>query len=437
MFALSIIIPVYNKWELTRQCLASLAATCAGADDLEVLVVDNASSDATASRCGPTGRALFGERFQHLRQNSNRHFAGACNLGGQAASGRDLLFLNNDTICLPDWRTPLWRALHEGLPGFDCPPAAVGPLLLYPEADGFRDRVQHLGITFSPTMQVAHLYEHFPAAHPLVHKVRKLQAITAAALYMDRNLFWQLGGFDEAFINGFEDVDFCARLSVAGHWMACVPEACIQHLCGQTPGRGDHDVANSQLLTAKCHDLLLPDKHSLLAADGYRLTLSPWGSLETALSPERETALRKRYLADRSPATALALVTEEPFWIEGYILLARQLTEAGQTEAALNVLVLATRFDGTPATRLPLWNMARQHGLLPQFANLETSLRRHLLPTETRTRMLLDLRRRFRHIFPALAEDANRHLASEARFVQHEVDPLKIALGFNTSEQPS
>lgn len=428
MIELSVIIPVYNKWSLTRQCLASLASTLEGCDDVEVLVVDNASTDETVRACRPTGQALFGKRFEHLRQPGNRHFAGACNEGARAAQGRWLLFLNNDTILRPGWREPLCRALREGLPGFDAPPGAVGPLLLYPEADGFADRVQHLGITFAPSMKVSHLYEHFPAGHPLVQKIRRLQAITAAAVMLDRDLFWSVGGFDEAFINGFEDMDLCARLSVAGFWMTCVPEAVIMHLCGQTPGRGDHDVANSRLLTEKCHDRLLPDKHRLVEADGYRLVLSPWATCEVALQPEREAVLRKSLLADRTPACALSLITDEPYWIEGYLWLARRLEELGQGEAALNIRLLSTRFDSTPLTRLPLLQLAKRLGVLSQFSNLGDVLRSHALTSEERIRRFTDIRRRFRRAFPALAADAERHLACEIAFHQREVAPLAAAL---------
>ena len=60
----SVVIPVYNKWELTENCLRSLAATLAG-NSCEIIVVDNASSDATREACPALGQALFGELFRY------------------------------------------------------------------------------------------------------------------------------------------------------------------------------------------------------------------------------------------------------------------------------------------------------------------------------------------------------------------------------------
>ena len=54
----SVIIPAWNLWELTAACLRSLAAHSQG-ENLEVVVVDNGSTDATATELEPLGRALF------------------------------------------------------------------------------------------------------------------------------------------------------------------------------------------------------------------------------------------------------------------------------------------------------------------------------------------------------------------------------------------
>ena len=58
----SVIIPVFNQWELTRACLKALAATTEG-KAIEVIVVDNASSDETPEACPILGERLFGKFF--------------------------------------------------------------------------------------------------------------------------------------------------------------------------------------------------------------------------------------------------------------------------------------------------------------------------------------------------------------------------------------
>lgn len=153
----SAIIPVFNKWELTRACLESLRQNTPGAD-FAVIVVYNASSDATATDCLPLGQALFPGRFRYLRFAANRNFGPACNAGAQAADSPLLFFLNNDTLLEPGWLPPLLRALD-----LDARTGAVGPLLCYPHDPRLGVRVQHLGIAVGPQLYPSHLYEYFPA----------------------------------------------------------------------------------------------------------------------------------------------------------------------------------------------------------------------------------------------------------------------------------
>jgi len=86
----SVIIPVWNLWDMTETCLRSLAQHSAG-EHLEVVVVDNHSTDATATELEPLGKALFGELFAAVRMPENVGFAKGCNAGARVASG-DLLF---------------------------------------------------------------------------------------------------------------------------------------------------------------------------------------------------------------------------------------------------------------------------------------------------------------------------------------------------------
>jgi glycosyltransferase involved in cell wall biosynthesis len=66
MPAVSVVIPAWNLWDMTRGCLESLARhTPPGV--IELVVVDNGSSDGTRTELEPLGRALFGEDFQAVR----------------------------------------------------------------------------------------------------------------------------------------------------------------------------------------------------------------------------------------------------------------------------------------------------------------------------------------------------------------------------------
>lgn len=96
----SIIIPVWNLWDMTAACLRSLAMHTRE-ENVEIVVVDNGSTDATTTELEALGRALWGAAFCPVRLTANLGFAGGCNAGAAAATGDLLFFLNNDTTVTP------------------------------------------------------------------------------------------------------------------------------------------------------------------------------------------------------------------------------------------------------------------------------------------------------------------------------------------------
>jgi GT2 family glycosyltransferase len=216
----SIIIPVFNRLDLTRQCLARISEnTPAGM--AEVLVVDNGSTDGTSDFLAAEHAA---GRLVHVRNTGNLGFARACNQGACLANGRQLLFLNNDTEVQPGWIQPMLDLLEN-----DPRIAAVGSRLLY--ADG---TIQHAGVALGelpgrdPLLAV-HTYHRAPADLPAANQRRIYQALTAACLLVRRSDFEAVQGFDEEFWNGYEDVDLCLRMQDRGGWMVYEPASVVIH----------------------------------------------------------------------------------------------------------------------------------------------------------------------------------------------------------------
>lgn len=114
---LSIVIPVWNNWNLTRACLKDLAAL---PDDHEIFLIDNGSTDKTKELsvepceidCSEFHKNLVVQRFR-----TNTGFAHACNLGFAKSWGEYVLFLNND-IRIRDqkdcWTEALIEAAQDG-----------------------------------------------------------------------------------------------------------------------------------------------------------------------------------------------------------------------------------------------------------------------------------------------------------------------------------
>ena len=334
---ISVIIPIFNCWELTRACLSSLRRHTLG-DYLEVIAVDNHSSDLTATELGPLGKGLFGDNFHLLRQERNLGFAAACNLGAGGARAPYLFFLNNDTLLTPNWSAPLLSTLRES-----SRLGAIGPLLLYPETD----RVQHLGIAFNPGLAAEHLYANFPAAHPVVQAPRRLQAITGAALLVPKDLFQAAGGFYEGYQNGCEDLELCSRLRDLGKEVNVTPKSRIIHLESQTPGRSDHDSDNFKLLNERCKGHFGPDLHKLVKQDGFELGLTPWLETFICLPDWREAEISAEHApadAPPQPGAWWEELQKEPLWQTGYMLLAENLEQEGNYAAALGVRLLTASF---------------------------------------------------------------------------------------------
>src|SRR5688500_15775953 len=129
----SIIIPVWNRVDLTEQCLVWLAAVTRGCE-YEVIIVDNGSTDKT-----PEFLATLSGDVRIVRNEENLGFAAACNQGAKLAQGGFVIFLNNDTLPLEGW---LLALVEEAKRSPDI--AVVGSRLRY--ADG---TIQHCGAAFS------------------------------------------------------------------------------------------------------------------------------------------------------------------------------------------------------------------------------------------------------------------------------------------------
>lgn len=214
----SIIIPCFNKVDYTVRCLTSLAEHTP-ADCYEVVIVDNASSDATPELCAQ----LDGDVVV-IRNDVNLGFSKACNQGAGAATGRHLLFLNNDTEALPGWLEPM-LAILDNEPDV----GAVGSKLLFPD-----DTLQHAGVIVTEVeggVAISATHEHYrlPRDHPPANVRRDLDIVTGACVLFRREAFEGAGGFDEGYWNGYEDVDLCLALRDAGWRVVYEPASTLYH----------------------------------------------------------------------------------------------------------------------------------------------------------------------------------------------------------------
>ena len=117
----SIVIPVFNQFTHTLACLRALAAHPPRAA-IEILVVDDGSSDATSTALPQV------DGLRYHRRATNGGFIAACNDGAALARGDFLVFLNNDTVPQPGWLDALLKTFDEVADA-----GLVGAQLLYPD----------------------------------------------------------------------------------------------------------------------------------------------------------------------------------------------------------------------------------------------------------------------------------------------------------------
>jgi GT2 family glycosyltransferase len=163
-------------------------------------------------------------------------FAENCNLGAAGTAADVLIFLNDDCELLTGWLEPLLKPFEDERVGI------VGAKLVYPDG-----RVQHAGVWFDQPNGVLTAHNHlddFPS--------RNVDAVTGACMAVRATTFHDLGGFDPAFRNGYEDVDLCLRARRDGWriWYEC-DSVLIHHESQSGPARWAHVRENIDLLQAR------------------------------------------------------------------------------------------------------------------------------------------------------------------------------------------
>jgi O-antigen biosynthesis protein len=214
--AVSVIIPTRDRVHLLRRCLAGLRERTAY-PHLDVLVVDNGSAD-------PETRAFLttcGARV--IRSDGPFNFSQLCNLGAAEARGRHLLFLNNDTEPMSaDWLTAMVELSEQPDVG------AVGAKLHY-----FDGRIQHVGIAVGINGTAAQIFRGAAPDHPgycgRAMTIHECAAVTGACFMTRRDVWETLAGFDEAFPENFNDVDYCLRAARLGLRVVFTPFARLLH----------------------------------------------------------------------------------------------------------------------------------------------------------------------------------------------------------------
>jgi GT2 family glycosyltransferase len=209
----SVIIPNYNGRRFLPTVLEALRRQTM--HDFETIVVDDASGDESVGWIEahyPEVRLLVNRR--------NLGFVSSCNLAADAARGRLLVLLNNDTEPEPAWLAELAQAVcanpHAG--------AFASKLLLFDRREVLHSAGDLMGVDGVPRNRGV-----WTADRGQFDKALDVFSPTGGAAVFRRELWQALGGFDEEFWMYLEDVDFAFRAQLLGWQTVFVPSARVYH----------------------------------------------------------------------------------------------------------------------------------------------------------------------------------------------------------------
>ncbi|HUF40144.1 MAG TPA: glycosyltransferase [Anaerolineales bacterium] len=232
----SIIIPTKDKADYLKRAIDSIKERTTY-PEYEIIIVDNGSKSLRTRRY-----------FDQLRRDPNIrivdyyemfNYSRANNLGVRIASGDFYLFLNNDVEILhADWLEEMVRWAERPEIG------VVGAKLLYPDG-----AVQHAGVVIGMEGHASHVFwgyrDHQGGPFGSADWYRNFSAITGACMMVRREVFDEVGGFDERYVLAFSDIELCLRTIEHGYRIVYTPYARLRHYEGKS--RGDHIPSNDIL----------------------------------------------------------------------------------------------------------------------------------------------------------------------------------------------
>lgn len=267
----SVIIPSKDHPALLEQCISSVLATCGEKFlldtgfstqeiSLEFIIVDNGSTEENKQRIEAFLSGLP-VKNQYLYQPMEFDFVRMCNLGERAATGKLLLFLNDDVECKEaGWLVPMVKTALRPYVG------AVGLKLYYPGGK----KLQHDGIVnlpMGPVHKLQFLIDDREYYYGRNTKDCNVLAVTGACLMVERERFREAGGMYEELKVAFNDVDLCFQLWKLGYKNVVINSSSAWH--HESLSRGNDEAKEKLSRLRKERGILYERQKELSGWDPY------------------------------------------------------------------------------------------------------------------------------------------------------------------------
>lgn len=217
----SVIIPFHSNINLLTMCTSALTQALESTE-CEIIIVDN---NAGGSQIDPSLKK--DSRYKIISIEENLMYPRAINLGANYAKGDYLIFCDADTCVTGNFHVPLTKALEKEGVGY------TSAKLLNMQTD----RIQEFGIS-SSYYNFPHPFSGRPQNFKLASEDHSPLAACAACSSIKRELFINVGGFDEELLHAYSDIDLCLRLAARGYKTVCVADAIAYHCGSSTVGSG-------------------------------------------------------------------------------------------------------------------------------------------------------------------------------------------------------
>ena len=290
--SLDVVIVNWNTGPALAECVASVLVAARAIGPTRIVVVDNASSDASMDYALAAAPDIVA-----IRNAENRGFAAACNQGARGSAADYLLFLNPDTVVRPE-------TLAQVLGFMDAPAQAQVGICGIRLVDG--DGRPSTAAARFPSLPVlvgeatglsrAGLLPRHLLTDAECRDTRDVDQVIGAFFLIRRPLFDALGGFDERFFVYFEEVDLSYRARLAGWRSAYFAGAEAFHHGGLSSGQ----VKAARLFYSLRSRLLYADKH--FSAIGSWATRVLTFAIEAPLRRLRARALSGASVAETAEA---------------------------------------------------------------------------------------------------------------------------------------
>lgn len=216
----SIIIPVYNQWNYTYSCLASILQHTTDVS-YEIIIADDMSTDETVNI------VEYVENIIVVRDGMNRGFLLNCNNAAEHARGKYIFFLNNDTNVQTEWLSSLVKLAES-----DQKIGMVGSKLVYPDG-----RLQEAGGIIWNDASGWNYGRLDDPEKSEYNYVKEVDYISGAAILVRSKIWRELSGFDERYVPAyFEDSDLAFEVRRLGYKVVLQPKSIVVHFEGISHG---------------------------------------------------------------------------------------------------------------------------------------------------------------------------------------------------------